>query len=157
VDRSSLIPAFQLSFRGAAAAAISFAIALALKLEFPIYAMIASVIVLDLSASETRKLAVRRIGGTLVGSVLGAVLAAALPHGVLTMGLGIFLAMFLTHAVGLKEAARVAGYLCAIVLLEHTADPWVYAMWRSIETLLGIAVALLVSLVPKLIRHGESA
>ena len=155
MDRSSLIPSLQLSFRGAAAAAISFAIALALKLEFPIYAMIASVIVLDLSARETRKLAVRRIAGTLVGSVLGAVLAAALPHGVLTMGLGIFLAMFLTHAAGLKEAARVAGYLCAIVLLEHTADPWVYAAWRSIETLLGIAVALLVSLVPKLIRHGE--
>ena len=155
MDRSSLIPALQLSIRGATAAAISFAIALALNLQFPIYAMIASVIVLDLSPAETRKLAVRRIAGTAVGSALGAVLAALLPHGVWTMGLGIFLAMFLTHALGLKEAARIAGYLCAIVLLEHSTNPWIYAVWRSIETLLGIGVALLISLVPRLIRHDE--
>ena len=129
--------------------------AVAQQAQPPIYAMIASVIVLDLSAAETRKLSLRRIAGTAVGSVLGAVLAVVLSHGVLTMGLGIFLAMFLTHALGLREAARIAGYLCAIVLLEHTADPWLYALWRSIETLLGIAVALLVSLVPKLIRHEE--
>jgi len=157
VAAPSLVPGLQLSFRGAAAAAISFAIAVAFKLQFPIYAMIASVIVLDLSPAETRKLALRRIAGTAVGSVLGAVLAAALPHGIFTLGLGIFLSMFLTHVLGMKEAARVAGYLCAIVLLEHTADPWMYAMWRSIETLLGIGVALLISLVPRLLRHGEDA
>jgi uncharacterized membrane protein YccC len=157
VDRSRLIPALQLSFRGAAAAAISFAIALALKLEFPIYAMIASVIVIDLNPAETRKLALRRVAGTIVGSVLGGVLAAALPHGVLTLGLGIFLAMFASHMLRMPEAARIAGYLCAIVLLEHTANPWHYAMWRFIETLLGIIVAVLVSLVPKMIRHDESA
>ena len=156
MDRSSLIRGLQLSFRGAAAAGISFAVALALKLEFPIYAVIAAVIVIDLNPAETRKLALRRIGGTIIGSVLGAVLAAALPHGVLTMGLGIFLAMFLTHMLRRPEAARVAGYLCAIVLLEHTASPWTYAMWRFVETLLGIGVALLVSLVPKAIRDPES-
>lgn len=153
----ALIPALQLSVRGAAAATISFAIALALKLEFPIYAIIAAVIVLDLSAAETRTLALRRIAGTVVGSVLGAVLSVLLPHGVLTMGLGIFLAMFLTHALGLTAAARIAGYVCAIVLLEYTANPWDYAMWRFVETILGIIVALLVSLVPKLIRPGERA
>jgi uncharacterized membrane protein YgaE (UPF0421/DUF939 family) len=90
--------------------------------------------------------------GTIVGSVLGGVLAAVLPHGGLTMAMGIFLAMFATHLLGLPEAARIAGYLCAIVLLEYTANPWFYAMWRFVETVLGIGVALLVSLVPKLIR-----
>jgi uncharacterized membrane protein YgaE (UPF0421/DUF939 family) len=156
VDRSRLIPALQLSFRGAAAAGISFALALALKLEFPIYAMIAAVIVIDLNPAETRKLALRRLGGTVVGSIIGGVLAALLPYGVLTIALGIFLAMFLSHMLRLPEAARISGYLCAIVLLEHTVNPWAYAMWRFVETLLGIGVALLVSLVPKAIRDPES-
>jgi hypothetical protein len=54
--------------------------------------------------------------------------------------------------LGLPEAARIAGYLCAIVLLEHTENPWFHAMWRLVETVLGIGVALLVSLLPKLMR-----
>src|SRR5262245_39211640 len=156
VTRSQLIAALQLSFRAAAGAAISYAVARQLGLEFPIYAMIAAVIVTDLVPAETRKLALRRLAGTIVGSVLGAMLAAVLPHGALTIGFGIFLAMFLSHLLRVPEAARIAGYLCAIVLLEHTAAPWEYAMWRFIETVLGLGVALLISLIPRLIRHGES-
>jgi uncharacterized membrane protein YgaE (UPF0421/DUF939 family) len=117
--------------------------------------MIAAVIVTDLSPAESRKLAWRRLAGTILGSVLGAVLATALPHGALTIGLGIFLAMFLSHALRFPEAAKVAGYVCAIVLLEHTAQSWVYAFWRFTETVLGIGIALLISLVPKLIRHDS--
>jgi uncharacterized membrane protein YgaE (UPF0421/DUF939 family) len=41
------------------------------------------------------------------------------------------------------------------VLLEHTAQPWSYALWRFAETVLGIGVALVISLVPKLIRYDE--
>jgi uncharacterized membrane protein YgaE (UPF0421/DUF939 family) len=117
--------------------------------------MIAAVIVTDLSPAETRKLGWRRVAGTIVGSLLGAVLAATLPHGALTIGLGIFLAMLVSHLLRLPQAARVAGYVCAIVLLEHTAQPWSYALWRFAETALGIGVALVISLVPKLIRYDE--
>jgi uncharacterized membrane protein YccC len=154
VDRSTFIPALQLSFRAATAAAAAYAIARLLELEFPIYAMIAAVIVTDLEAGETRRLGLRRLGGTVIGSVLGALLSLLLPGGVLTIATGIFLSMFLTHLLRAPQAARVSGYLCALVLIEHAADPWIYAFWRSVETVLGIAVAMLMSLVPRLIRTG---
>ena len=112
-------------------------------------------IVTDLAPAETRKLGLRRLAGTVVGTVLGAVRAAALPAGPLTIGLGIFLGMFVTHLLRLPEAARIAGYICAIVLLEYTTEPWLYALWRFAETVLGIGVALVVSMVPKLIRTAE--
>ena len=144
-----------MSLRAALAAALSLAIARLLQLEFPIYAMIAAVIVIDLSPPETRKLGLRRLAGTIIGSVLGALLAAALPPGALTIGLGIFLAMFLSHLLRLPEAAKIAGYLCAIVLLHYSADPWSYAFWRFVETVLGVCVAALVSLLPKLFRSRE--
>jgi uncharacterized membrane protein YccC len=134
---------------------VSYAVAQALELEFPLYAMIAAVIVTDLQPTETRKLGLRRLGGTLIGSVLGAVLSVLLPGGTLTIALGIFLSMFLTHLLRAPQAARVAGYLCAIVLLEHAADPWIYSFWRFLETVLGIVIAILVSYLPKLIRTGE--
>jgi hypothetical protein len=36
-------------------------------------------------------------------------------------------------------------------VLEHAAEPWVYALFRCIETVLGIGVAVAISVVPKLI------
>ena len=148
----NLVPALQLSTRAAAGAALSYAIALLLELQFPIFAMIAAVIVTDLSTAETRTLAWRRLTGTAIGGVMGPLLAVLLPGGALTIGLGVFLSMFVSHLMRLPEAARIAGYLCAIVLLEFSADPWMYSFWRLVETVIGIAVAYLISLVPRLIR-----
>ena len=60
--------------------------------------------------------------------------------------------MLLSWGLRLDAAAKVAGYVCGIVILSHDAAPWGYAVYRVIETLLGIAMAVLVSLVPKLMR-----
>jgi hypothetical protein len=44
-------------------------------------------------------------------------------------------------------AARVAGYVCGIVVLAHRTDAWSYAFFRFIETTLGTGVDWLTSFV----------
>jgi len=63
--------------------------------------------------------------------------------------------MLLSHLLHLRDAAKVAGYVCGVVLFSHGDHPWFYAFHRTIETALGIGMAILVSLVPKLLRATE--
>ena len=65
--------------------------------------------------------------------------------------------MFVTQMLRLHDSARLAGFVCGVVMLEHGDQSWVYAGHRLIETILGIATAVVVSFVPKLIRMKEPA
>ena len=134
------------------AAGSSIAIARYLELQYPIYALIAAVIVLDLSPSKTLQFALQRLAGTLLGATVGAVLSYSLPAGPLAIGASILVAMLLSYVVYLQAAAKLAGYVCGIVILGNFDHPWSYALYRVIETFLGIAMAVLVSLVPKLMK-----
>jgi len=150
--------ALQVSIRAATAAGLAVAMAQVLRLEFPIYAMIAAILVTDLSAARTRQLGGRRMVGTILGAVFGAVispLAAVHDIGTIVMGAGIFAALLTSHLLGMKDSAKVAGYVCGVVLLTHSDHPWSYALYRGLETGLGIAAAFAVSLVPKLLRMEE--
>lgn len=122
-----------------------------LELHYPIYAFIAAVIVTDLNPAVSQKLALRRIGATLVGAVCGASLSFLTP-GVWVVGLGILLAMLLAQLLKAGEGTRVAGYISGIVLLDHSAAPWDYALHRFLETALGVLIAWAISYVPKLIN-----
>ena len=153
---SSLTPTLQLSIRAATSAGLAVAIAQLLRLQYPIYALIGAVIVSDLSPSQTRELGLRRLAGSVLGATVGAAFAQFLPSGSWTIGLSIFAAMLLSNLLYLQGAAKVSGYICGIVVLDHGGHQWTYAFYRVMETVLGIGMAILVSLVPKLIPSDES-
>jgi len=145
----------QLAVRAALATTISLMLGGALHLQYPIYAMLAAVIVTDLAPSRTRKLGLRRLAATVIGAGCGALLSPVLPSSPWAVGLAILAAMLICAVVRTPEGAKVAGYTCGIVVLSHGADPWRYAFFRLTETGLGIVVAWLISLVPKAIRIDD--
>jgi uncharacterized membrane protein YgaE (UPF0421/DUF939 family) len=151
-NHSPLIPALQLSLRASLAAGVAVAIAELFRLQYPLYAMIGAVIVSDLSPSKTRELGLQRLAGSALGAAVGAGFSQFLPAAAWAIGLSVLVAMFLSHLLHLPGAAKLSGYVCAIVLLGHSDDAWFYALHRLIETLLGVGMAVLVSFVPKLIH-----
>lgn len=136
-----------LGLRAALASMLAVAAAQGANLDYPIYALIAAVLVTDPSPGTSRRLAAHRLAGTVVGALFGALLSSAFAHAIWALGLGVFLMVFLFFVLGLPEAGKLAGYVSGLVVLDHSADPWVYAAARFLETGLGIGAALLVSLV----------
>ncbi len=147
----------QLTLRATVAAVLALVLATWLELAYPIYAFIAAVIVTDLDPATSRKLGFRRTTATVIGALCGAVLSFLLPPGPLGVGGGFFLAMLLAQALGAGEGARVAGYICGIVLLDHSSEPWHYAFHRFIETMIGVVAAWSISYVPKLINFDSNS
>jgi uncharacterized membrane protein YgaE (UPF0421/DUF939 family) len=146
----------QLALRAGVAAAIALAIAHALQLQFPLFVMIAAVIVTDLQPSQSRLLGLHRIAGTILGAMLGALFISIVPSNPWTIGIGIALAMMISHLVQGADGARIAGFVCGVVMLYQGDDVWSYAMHRFFETTVGIVVAWSVSHIPKLIKTAET-
>jgi uncharacterized membrane protein YccC len=155
LDWRTHIRGIQLALRAAAASAVAVAIASLLKLEHPIYVLLASVIVTDLKPSESRRLGLLRLASTVVGAICGAVLSPILPPGSLSVGLSILTAMLICQLLQARDGAKVAGFICGIVVLDHSAEPWRDSALRFVETALGVVIAWLISYVPKLIRLNE--
>jgi uncharacterized membrane protein YgaE (UPF0421/DUF939 family) len=155
LDRRTLLAGIQLALRAGVAAGVAFAIASALKLNFPIFAAAAAIIVTDLAPSESRSLGLRRIIATVLGAVCGVVLSAVLPQQSWAIGASITIAMLATSLVQGKDGVRVAGFTCGIVIVNVGANAWHFAFDRVLETLLGIVVAWAVSHVPKLLKLPE--
>ncbi len=109
----------QLAARAALGAGISLAIARALNLETPIFALIATVIVTDRDPAETRKLAIRRVISTAIGAACGVGLAQFLGQSSWEAIIAIFIAMMLSIAVTQLGDPKIAAYLCALIIINY--------------------------------------
>jgi uncharacterized membrane protein YgaE (UPF0421/DUF939 family) len=156
MNSQTILFALQLPIRAAVSAGLAVAFAQILHLQYPLYALIGAVIVTDLSPLQTRQLGLQRLAGTLLGSTVGALLCHFVPTGPVTIGIGILAAMFLSDILHLKGAAKVTGYVCGIIMLEHQGHQWTYGFYRLMETVLGICASLLVSSAPKLLSSKTS-
>jgi len=141
--------------RAGVAASVSLVIAKGLDLRPGIFAFIAAVIVTDLDPSQSRQLGLRRIVATVVGALCGAIASHLLPANPWMIGLCVLATMLICQLLHVTEGARVASFTCGIIMLIPGEGPWLNALERFGETLLGVGVAWSISYVPKLIRFEE--
>jgi uncharacterized membrane protein YgaE (UPF0421/DUF939 family) len=143
----------QIGLRAALASLLAAWTALRLGMDYPIYAVIAAIVVTDPSPQVTRRTGLLRLVGNVIGAGLGGGLGSLLGHSPWVMAGGVLLAILFCELARLKEAAKITGYITGIVILFHGDSPWTYAWSRFIETSIGLGFAILVgSLVEVLSR-----
>ena len=134
------------------AAVVSMLLARALKLPEFYWAPISTIVIL-LSTVNPLTLAWQRFVGTALGAAMGALIASFFRPNWMVYGAGIFVCGILSAVLRLDGAYRFAGITLSIVLLiAHAAPPWSIALHRFVEVSLGIAVALVTTLVWKIPR-----
>ena len=94
---------------------------------------------------------------TVVGACWGALLAPLIPSGAVAIGFSVLLAMITCQIFAGAGGARVAAFICGIIVLDNPSEPWSYAFHRLAETALGVAVGWAISFVPKLFDFGEAS
>jgi uncharacterized membrane protein YgaE (UPF0421/DUF939 family) len=143
ITRAALIN----SARATVASVASLLLARILKLPEFYWAPISTIVIL-LSTIDPLTLAWQRFAGTALGAALGALIATYLHPNWIVYGLGIYVCGVLCALLRMDSAYRFAAITLTIVLLiAHTRPPWIVAAHRFVEVSLGIAVALLVTVV----------
>jgi uncharacterized membrane protein YgaE (UPF0421/DUF939 family) len=143
ITRAALIN----SARATVASVISALLARLLKLPEFYWAPISTIVIL-LSTVDPLALAWQRFVGTALGAAVGAVVATYFQTTWIVYGAGIFVCGLLSAVLRIGTAYRFAAITLTIVLLiAHTRSPWIVALHRFVEVSLGIAVALVVTLV----------
>ncbi len=119
-----------------------------LGLEQGYWAVISAILVMQSNLGRALASGWARIIGTFVGASLGVLSLVLLGTSSLSLGVGIFLTIFIcAYFMGLHESFRLAAVTAAIVILfGRTADsPLLLGLERFIEIVLGVGVAMAVS------------
>lgn len=145
--RRRIYEALLLALRAALASCAAVAIAQSLNLTYPLYAVVAAVIVTDVSSEKTQQSGIQRLLGTALGAGIGPLLALGFGHSLVVVGVAIAALIFFCYVVGYTEAAKLAGYVAGLIVLDHSDAPWAYARDRFVETSLGIVLAIVMALL----------
>ena len=129
------------------AAVASLTISRSLRMPEFYWAPISTIVIL-LSTIDPLTLAWQRFAGTALGAALGALIATYAHPNWLEYGVGLFICGILSSLLRVGSAYRFAAIAMSIVLLiAHDRPAWVVATHRFIEVSVGIAVALLATIV----------
>jgi len=135
--------------RTAVAAVSSVLAARLFRLPEAYWAPITTLVITQSSLGAALTVSWQRLVGTVLGAVVGAIVATYFGSQTLVFGAGVFLLGLIcavTHTD--RPAYRLGGITLTIVLLiPRTAPPWQVAFHRFAEVSIGIGVALLFTVV----------
>lgn len=126
---------------------ISVMISVLLKLEYPFYAAIATIISMENSVTNSYTAGRNRMMGTFVGAGIGLLFAWIKPHDALFCALGIIIVIYICNLLKWNKSISIASivFLAIMLNLKPGESPFYYGINRIFDTLIGVSVAVLVN------------
>lgn len=114
--------------------------------EYIFYAAVAAVIGMQSSVSDSFKAGKNRMLGTIVGAFIGLICALIRPGNAVLCGIGIVIVIYICDLLDWKKSVPISCTVFLVIMLSLNGRPPVtYSINRTIDTVLGIAVAVLVN------------
>jgi uncharacterized membrane protein YgaE (UPF0421/DUF939 family) len=148
IERAGL-PVAVHSARTAVAAVSSLLVARLFRLPEAYWAPITTLVITQSSLGSALTVSWERIVGTVLGAVVGGIVASYFGPHVLVFGAGVFILGLLCAVTRTDRSAyRFGGVALAIVLMvPRTGPAWQIAFHRCAEVFIGIGVALILTVV----------
>jgi uncharacterized membrane protein YgaE (UPF0421/DUF939 family) len=137
-------------FKTALAAVLAYTITTALALEFGYWAVISTVIVMQVYVADSVEMCLYRFSGTIIGAMLGVLVILFIPKTPIPVGIALFVTIgwcsFLTRY---KKRYRMAAITVVIVVMTglQTQDALIFGLSRVLEICIGIICAFAVSVL----------
>lgn len=138
------------TIKTAVAVGLSVAVSYALRLEYPFYAAIACVVVLQIYSKDTVTAGRNRLLGTLAGGLTGSLFAYIPIDKSIISTLGILFLFFILSQLRLNKSMTIAGivFMRVMVDLDYNQEtPLLFTYNRMLATLIGVVIAVAVNLL----------
>lgn len=128
------------------AVAITMWLAKLINLDYPFFAIIAAIISIQPTISESFKTGWNRVLGTVIGAILGIAFALIAPAHPLLLGLGVVLTIIVCNRFYLPSAVFIATVVFVAIMVDlGDADVFSFGIARVMDTLLGVVVAFVIN------------
>lgn len=134
------------TFKTGLAVTISFMICSLLNSKSPIFAGIGAIMAMQASVSESFIAGKNRMLGTFVGAFIGLLFSLALPYNPFFIGIGVIITIHLCYIMGWNKALQLSAIVFMSIALNPNLEAKLsYALFRIIDTFIGIIVGMLIN------------
>ncbi|MBQ9840054.1 MAG: FUSC family protein [Erysipelotrichaceae bacterium] len=116
-----------------------------LRLEYPFFVAMTSIISMDKTAMNSMKMGRNRIMGTFIGAIVGILLAYVDRGNPFLCGIGIIIMILICNALKLNGSIAIGGIVLLAIMIHTDKTPIFYGYNRLLDTIVGAGVALFVN------------
>jgi uncharacterized membrane protein YccC len=129
--------------------AIAAMVAIALCQTFQIpegtWAVVSTVIVMQANIGGSLRAAWQRLLGTVIGAAIGVAHSWAIGTGAWPVGMALILTILVCATLEIQDSYRMASATTVMVMLADGPNAWLVGVYRFVDVIIGIIVAVVVS------------